>query len=67
MRAILAALPRPLQAMTIKQAITKAGSRRLLAEMLGITTQATYQWRRVVPPARVDQSKQLRPEWFAGV
>lgn len=51
--------------MTIKKAIALAGTRRDLADLLGISTQATYQWKRKLPPARVEQLRALRPEWFA--
>ena len=51
--------------MTTRQAIIKAGTRRTLAELLGISTQATYKWGRMVPAARVEQLRALRPDWFA--
>jgi DNA-binding transcriptional regulator YdaS (Cro superfamily) len=45
-------------------AIKKAGSVLALAQMLGVTRAAIYQWGQDVPRARVWQLKALRPEWF---
>ena len=49
--------------MTKQQLIKKAGSRKALAELLGISLSAISQWK-VVPKARLWQVKDLRPEWF---
>jgi predicted transcriptional regulator len=49
--------------MTKQELIDKAGSRKALAELLGISLAAISQWT-VVPQARLWQAKDLRPEWF---
>ena len=49
--------------MTKQQLIKKAGSRKALAELLGISLSAISQWT-VVPKARLWQAKDLRPQWF---
>ena len=49
--------------MTKQQLIKKAGSRKALAELLGISLAAISQWT-VVPKARLWQAKDLRPQWF---
>jgi len=49
--------------MTKQELIDKAGSRKALAELLGISLSAISQWK-VVPKARLWQVKDLRPEWF---
>jgi predicted transcriptional regulator len=49
--------------MTKQELIDKAGSRKALAELLGISLAAISQWT-VVPKARMWQLKNLRPEWF---
>jgi len=49
--------------MTKQQLIKKAGSRKALAELLGISLSAISQWKKV-PQARIWQAKDLRPEWF---
>jgi hypothetical protein len=41
--------------MNTDEAIALAGSRRELAKLLGITTQATYLWKGTVPELRVYQ------------
>ena len=45
-------------------AIEKAGSRRALSEILGISQAAISMWGENIPQARVWQLKTLRPEWF---
>jgi predicted transcriptional regulator len=50
--------------MTKQQLIKKAGSRKALAELLGISLAAISQWT-VVPKARLWQLKDLRPQWFS--
>jgi hypothetical protein len=45
-------------------AIEKAGGKRALAELLGITAQAIQGWGETVPKARQFMIKTLRPEWF---
>jgi predicted transcriptional regulator len=49
--------------MTKQELIDKAGSRKALAELLGISLAAISQWT-VVPKARMWQVKHMRPEWF---
>ena len=49
--------------MTKQELIEKAGSRKALAELLGISLAAISQWT-VIPRARLWQLKNLRPEWF---
>jgi predicted transcriptional regulator len=49
--------------MTKQELIDKAGSRKALAELLGISLAAISQWT-VVPKARLWQAKDLRPQWF---
>jgi predicted transcriptional regulator len=50
--------------MTKQELIDKAGSRKALAELLGISLAAISQWT-VVPKARLWQLKDLRPQWFS--
>ena len=50
--------------MSKQQAIQLAGSVKTLAELLGISRPAIYQWSENVPKMRVYQLKTLRPEWF---
>ena len=50
--------------MTKQQLIKKAGSRKALAELLGISLAAISQWKKV-PQARLWQAKDLRPGWFS--
>ena len=45
-------------------AIRFAGSVKALAELLGISRPAIYQWGEDVPKMRVYQLKTLRPDWF---
>jgi DNA-binding transcriptional regulator YdaS (Cro superfamily) len=45
-------------------AIRLAGSTKALAEILGISRPAIYQWGTSVPKMRVFQLQALRPEWF---
>jgi len=45
-------------------AIYKAGSVLALAQILGVTRTAIYQWGLDVPKARVWQLRLLHPEWF---
>jgi hypothetical protein len=47
-------------------AIRLAGSVQALADLLGVTRPAIYQWKLEVPEMRVYQLKTLRPEWFTG-
>jgi predicted transcriptional regulator len=49
--------------MTKQELIDKAGSRKALAKLLGISLAAISQWKGV-PKARMWQLKDLRPEWF---
>jgi len=48
---------------TKQELIDKAGSRKALAELLGISLAAISQWKKV-PQQRLWQAKDLRPEWF---
>ena len=50
--------------MKSEYAIFKAGSVKQLADLLGISRTAVYQWGKDVPRARVWQLKALKPEWF---
>lgn len=45
--------------------IKKAGDVKALAELLGITTEAIYQWGDEPPKPRQWQLQVLKPEWFA--
>jgi len=49
-----------------QDAITKAGGISALAKLLGVKRQAVQQFRgpNGIPPARLLQLMQLRPEWF---
>jgi DNA-binding transcriptional regulator YdaS (Cro superfamily) len=49
--------------MTKQDAITKAGSVKKLADLLGITRLAIYQWGDI-PRLRMYQLKELKPDWF---
>lgn len=53
-------------AMKKATAIRLAGSANKLAKLLGIRHQSVIGWREVVPPLRVYQLKELKPEWFKG-
>jgi hypothetical protein len=44
-------------------AITLAGSQSELARILGIKRAAVCHWKKI-PPLRIYQLKELRPEWF---
>jgi hypothetical protein len=44
-------------------AITLAGSQSELARILVIERSAVHQWKKI-PPLRIYQLKELRPEWF---
>ena len=46
-------------------ALKKAGGARALASLLGISTQAVNHWPDDVPPLRVYQIREKRPQWFA--
>jgi len=46
-------------------AIRLAGSVQALADLLGVSRPAIYQWKLDVPKMRVFQLKTLRPDWFA--
>ena len=51
--------------MTKADAIQKAGSIKLLADLLGISTQAISKWDDgQIPEAREWQIRLLKPEWF---
>lgn len=50
--------------MKTKQAIKLAGSQSALARILGVKRQAVPQWVPNLPPLRVYQLRELRPEWF---
>jgi hypothetical protein len=43
--------------------IALAGSQSELARILGITRAAVNHWQ-VIPPLRIYQLKELKPEWF---
>jgi DNA-binding transcriptional regulator Cro len=49
--------------MTKEKAIKLAGSVIKLAKLLDIERQAIYNWKKI-PPLRVYQLKELKPEWF---
>ena len=42
----------------------RAGGARVVADYLGITTQAVYGWGEYIPLLRVYQLKVGKPEWF---
>jgi DNA-binding transcriptional regulator Cro len=44
-------------------AIKRAGSTTALASLLNITRQAVEKWN-TLPPLRVYQLRELKPEWF---
>lgn len=48
-------------------AIQLAGSPTALAKLLGITPSAISQWGTDVPPLRVYELKELKPDWFQPV
>ena len=45
-------------------AIKKAGSVRLLAQLLRISTQAVHKWGADVPQSSLDKLRTLMPDWF---
>jgi hypothetical protein len=45
-------------------AIKRAGSITALASLLNIKRQAVSKWPDEVPPLRVYQLRELKPEWF---
>lgn len=45
--------------MTVEKAIEIFGSRKAIADALGIKVQAVYQWKGVVPRLRVYQIKEI--------
>ena len=49
--------------MTKEQAIQSAGSVQKLADLLGISRPAIYQWKNI-PKMRIFQLQALKPEWF---
>jgi hypothetical protein len=51
------------QNMDKQTAITLAGSQSELARILGIKRAAVWHWK-TIPPLRIYQLKELRPEWF---
>lgn len=52
------------EVMSKEKAIQLAGSVKALAELLGISRPAIYQWGEDVPKMRVYQLKTLCPDWF---
>jgi biotin operon repressor len=46
-----------------QKAITLAGSQSELARILGIKRAAVWHWK-AIPPLRIYQLKELKPEWF---
>lgn len=50
--------------MKTKLAIKRAGSRKALADLLGISKAAISQWGPTVPELRVYQLREKRPDWF---
>lgn len=50
--------------MKVETAIRLAGSVKALADLLGISHQAVYQWGETVPQLQVYRLKEMRPEWF---
>lgn len=51
--------------MTTKQAIKLAGNATALAALLGITKSAVSHWGKSIPPLRLHQLREVKPEWFA--
>ncbi len=50
-----------------QECIDKAGGVNALAQLLGVTRQAVQQFRvKGLPPRRLLQLMELRPEWFRG-
>jgi hypothetical protein len=51
--------------MTKSEAIRRAGSKSALSRVLGISRQAINLWHgERIPPLRIYQLRELRPEWF---
>jgi cytochrome c551/c552 len=50
--------------MNKQTAIAFAGSANKLAKLLGINRAAISQWGQNIPVKRLEQLKQLKPEWF---
>jgi len=50
--------------MTKDQLVQLAGSQAKLARILGISRTAVNYWKQKIPPLRMYQLKELRPEWF---
>ncbi|MDH4449902.1 MAG: Cro/CI family transcriptional regulator [Rhodoferax sp.] len=48
-----------------KHAIQLAGSAKALADLLGLTQGAVSQWSEDLPPLRMYQLRDVKPEWFA--
>jgi hypothetical protein len=59
-------LSNPVKMLSMKKetAIAFAGSANKLANLLGINRAAISQWGQDIPVKRVEQLKQLKPEWF---
>lgn len=51
--------------MKTQDAIQQFGSVRKIAEALGLSVQAIYAWGDEVPPLRVYQLREIRPDAFA--
>jgi hypothetical protein len=49
--------------MTKEEAIKLAGSQAALARLLGVTRGAVFLWKNI-PPLRIYQLKEIKPEWF---
>ncbi len=47
----------------LEELIVKAGGKRALARLLGISGSAVVQWK-VIPNKRLLQLMNLKPEWF---
>ena len=50
--------------MNTETAIKLAGSRRKLAEILGVAYISTYRWKPDLPQHRADRLRILKPRWF---
>lgn len=50
--------------MKTEEAIRRAGGKKELADLLGISLPAIYQWKKEVPQPREWQLRLLRPAWF---
>ena len=60
---MLSDMKRPLH-VSYADLIRRAGGVRQVANALGISTQAVYDWRGEIPDLRLYQLHFLRPEWF---